>query len=86
MNKNIKFQIFFFNFFLNFIFAKILKTQTVTLCSKALYMKYNHQFCFICEIVEDRFSAGLPKSLYFVCKSFSLRYTEKVLKQTMFRT
>ena len=41
-------------------------------------MKYNHQFCSICEMVgEDRFSSGPPKSLYFLCKSFSLHFTEK---------
>ena len=68
-------------------FSKILKTLPVMLCSKALQMKYNHQFCSICEVVgEDRFSAGPPKSQYFLCKSFSLDLTEKVYKQTMFRT
>ena len=41
-------------------------------------MKYNNQFCSICEIVgEDKFFAGPPKSLYILCKSFSLRFTEK---------
>ena len=42
---------------------------------------------FICKIVGwDRFPAGPPKSVYFLCNSFSLRFSEKVLKQTMFGT
>ena len=45
----------------------------------------NHQFCYICEIVgEDSFlQAGPPKSLYFLCNSFFLRFSEKVSKQTL---
>ena len=42
-------------------------------------MKKNYKFCSIYEIVEeDTFSAGPPKNLYFQCKLFSLRFTEKV--------
>ena len=34
----------------------------------------------------DRFPAGPPKCVYFLRNSFSLRFSEKVSKQTMFRT
>ena len=37
---------------------------------------------YICEIVqEDSFSAGPPKSIYFLCNSFSIRFSVKVSKQ-----
>ena len=40
-------------------------------------MKLNHKFCSICEILgEDVFSAGPPKNLYFLCKSF--QYVETI--------
>ena len=42
-------------------------------------MKSNHKFCYICEIVEeDTFSEGFPMYVYFLCKSFSLRFTENL--------
>ena len=34
----------------------------------------------------DRFPAGPPKSIYFLCNLFSLRFSEKGSKQTMYRT
>ena len=37
-----------------------------------------HLFCYICEIVGgDRFSAGPPKSVYFLCNSFFSVFQKK---------
>ena len=48
MHENVKFRKINLKYFSKFYFSKM---PTVTLCYKALEMKYNHQFCSICEIV-----------------------------------
>ena len=67
MHENIKFHKKKFKIFLYILFFKTLKNAD----SDALLQG------FVNEIVEDRFSAGPPKRLYFLFKSFSLRFTEK---------
>ena len=68
MNKNIKFR-------LNFIKILFFKNLKNAACDA---LKYNDKFWSICEIEEDRFSAVPTKQQYFLCKSFSLHFTEKV--------
>ena len=87
IHENLKFQRKKVKYFSKFYFGNFLKMPSVTLCSKAFKIKYNHQFGSICEIVgEDKFSVVPPKGLYFLSKSFSLHFIEKLLKQTMFGT
>ena len=77
--KTRKVRKFFFNIFLNWIFHKFKKHQLWS--SGPRLGKWNTIINFhLCEIVEDRFSAGLFKSLYFLCKSFSLYFTKKSLE------
>ena len=69
-----------------FIFEK-LKKSVCKAVRLVMVNEIKHQICFIYKIMGgDRFPAGPPKSVYFLCNLFSLRVSEKVLKQTMFRT
>ena len=69
-----------------FIIENFEKTLCQAVCL-VMVNEINHQICFICKIVGgDRFPAAPPKSVYFLCNLFYLRFSEKVFKQTMFRT
>ena len=47
------------------------QNRYVTICSYSLSTKWNHQFCYICEIVGgDSFSAGSLKRIYFYAIRF----------------